>query len=73
VSLLPAIYELGSVFFCKAREDAFGIRERMVVSKPNRVNDGFEGPSPTQRAKSSIDEVRGQKFREIEFMTSLNS
>ncbi|XP_006462839.1 hypothetical protein AGABI2DRAFT_119677 [Agaricus bisporus var. bisporus H97] len=38
-------------------EDALGIRERVTISKPNRINDGFQGPSPTQRAKSSIDEL----------------
>ncbi|EKM79546.1 hypothetical protein AGABI1DRAFT_128693 [Agaricus bisporus var. burnettii JB137-S8] len=40
-----------------SREDALGIRERVTISKPNRINDGFQGPSPTQRAKSSIDEL----------------
>lgn len=45
------------VYLNEAREDAARVRDLVTTSDPNRVKDGFEGPSPTQRAASSIDEV----------------
>lgn len=61
------------MFFHIAREDALGIRERVTISKPNRINDGFQGPSPTQRAKSSIDEVTTCIIHELKCATSFYS
>ncbi|KAJ3565766.1 hypothetical protein NP233_g7433 [Leucocoprinus birnbaumii] len=38
-------------------EDAARVRELVSTSNPNRLQDGFDGPSPTQRATSSLDEL----------------
>ncbi|KXN82789.1 ATP-dependent DNA helicase hus2/rqh1 [Leucoagaricus sp. SymC.cos] len=40
-----------------SREDAVRTRELVTTSDPNRMKDSFDGPSPTQRATTSIDEL----------------
>ncbi|KAF9448718.1 ATP-dependent DNA helicase [Macrolepiota fuliginosa MF-IS2] len=40
-----------------SREDAARVRDLVTKSDPNRKKDSFEGPSPTQRATSSTDEL----------------